>query len=150
MTLKEDQLTKNLLKEREDVQNEIKALSEDLNVINKLLLRLKRTRLVKSRVTIYQNISDIPVSPTAAIKRLFNKDLKKHWTPSEIRNELLKLKDEGRLESVSENLLYGIHAVLRTLTHNEYILKTDDKKPRYIRNKEDYKKITERRLKKLG
>ena len=114
---------------RRFLNGKVKALQRDLGVAQEQLAAvdtlLKDTQLPLSISSNGTNEpildSDHSVGPVDAITDLFRSHESRAWTPPELRDQLQRLKDEGKLLSNSENFLGSVHAVLKPLLKNKTI-----------------------------
>ena len=123
------------------LMGKVKALQRDLGVTQEQLAAvdtlLKDTQLplpISSKGTNEPILdSDHSVGPVDAIIDLFRSHESRAWTPPELRDQLQRLKDEGKLLSNSENLLGSVHTVLKPLLKKKAIERAERRggKPAY-------------------
>ena len=115
---------------RRFLMGKVMALQRDLGVAQEQLAAvdtlLKDTQLplpISSKGT-NEPILDSDhsvVGPVSAIIDLFRSHESRVWTPPELRDQLQRLKDEGKLLSNSENFLGTVHTVLKPLLKRKAI-----------------------------
>ncbi|MQY73740.1 MAG: hypothetical protein GH142_08760 [Dehalococcoidia bacterium] len=111
-----------LNKDRRKIREQIKELEADLHAIGRVIRRYS------------QNGAPPPSSPSADGNPSFKlKEAGKHfviqagatriWKPTEMRDELVKLREQGRLLSKTKDLLPPSHGVLKSLVKDGLMVK---------------------------
>ena len=109
-----------LIEKKRQITEQFEKLKKDLEGIERTLEILKtgtQTK-IKLEVSLPENRK---MTPNEAIKKLFNDYPNNNWSPKELTNKLIKLKEEGKLNSQSKDLLWGVHTVLRALKKQNFI-----------------------------
>ena len=115
-----------LIKEREKLLDEITERQEELTVIQKLIARRTKTESDEATELF---ISNATKRPLLALKDIFTQSPFKSFTPSELRDELEKLKKSDLLKSNSKNLLFVVHSSLKVLIKRGIIKKELENEP---------------------
>ncbi len=120
---------------KKQIVEQIESLKVDLEAVERLL---KKHSVIKdAQLPIFSNISlalDKAVGPTKAIMQIFNGSPNKAWTPSELRDKLSEIKENGLLSTNAIDLLSVVHTVLGAHVKNGSIIKDSNKRiPTYRR-----------------
>jgi hypothetical protein len=128
----------NPLKElKKQIVEQRESLKTDLEAVERLLK--KHSSSEENQLPIFAKESfNKKIKPTEAIMQLFNNDPNKAWTPSKLRDELLKLKSKGLLITESSDLQSTVHSILRLKVNNGTLIKDSTKRiPTYRIKKSD-------------
>ena len=88
-----------------------------------------------------------PITPIDAIFEIFLKYPGKKWEPTELRDELERLRKENLLDSTAENLLWTTHSVLKRLLEKKYIFKHPEGNKTFYLKSTKIKRVADTTLK---
>lgn len=101
------QQKKKFNKYAEEIQKAIEILEENME---------RTSTYVNGEPGVHLGICEV-------IKKMFDEDPQKDWTPPALRDELQKMRTKGLLKSKAKKLLSSVHLPLQRLVRNEYVKK---------------------------
>lgn len=118
---------------KKQIVEQIESLKADLEAVERLLK--KHSLKEDGQLPLFDdNTSNEAMKPTEALLKIFNDNPNKSWTPSELRDEFVKLKERNLLLTESKSLLSAIHTILQMHVKNGDIIKDYSKNiPEYRR-----------------
>lgn len=111
-----------LVLERTRLVGEISKLNDELRIIQNLIDRRTKTETDSPTETY---IKKNAVKPMQALVKLFSDNPNKPYMPSELKKELMSLKEQGLLITSSKNLLNVVHSSLKALVKPGFVVKND-------------------------
>ncbi len=108
-----------LLNKVNEIQRELNAVQEQLAAVKTLLKGPQFPISGNGNSEVALRVE--AVGPVEAITSIFRNNHTRAWNPSELRDELQKLKEQGKLHSESDNLLGSAHTVLKSFGKRKII-----------------------------
>ena len=125
--MKDKEFRVELIARRNRLREQIKVLQQKLDAANILLedspYSSSQESSSKNEESFLGGKNDVVLGPRAAIWHLFLQNPPRLLTPPELRDKLEIMIDEQTAKSESENLLSGVHTVLRALVEDGLVEK---------------------------
>ena len=97
---------------KKQIVEQIESLKTDLDAVERLLK--KHSFKEEDQLPLFfDNPSSEAMTPTEALLKILNENPDKSWTPGELRDEFVKLREKKLLRTESKDLLSGIHSILK-------------------------------------
>ena len=112
--LRMDSIKIDLKEEEKRLQQTISQFEADLNAVRRLIQRHsipQQLELGGSNSIIHPK----PIGVTESVSSLFEEYPKKEWSPSDIREWLVRMKERGELKSKAGEFLSAAHTVIKKL-----------------------------------
>lgn len=116
-----DSIKIDLQDEEKRLQQTISQFQADLNAVRRLIQR----HSIPQQLEIGGSTSIInpkPIGVTEAVSSLFENYPKKEWSPSDIRDWLVRMRERGELNSKASELLSAAHTVIKKLRKKGLII----------------------------